>query len=194
MTRKQLIFAVCSAAVVLAIPSVVRADIHTLRPTPADLGDLDHGVYVTWGVDWSVPTGEEIIAATLAIENLNDWTVEDDDIIYMHLLDEALPGVHSWTDHQGGGDAFEGQGVLLTTFSDDDGSPNAPEDWSYSFTPAQIDALTDYAADGHFGLGFDPDCHYYNDGVSLTVQTASIPEPASMVLLAAGTLFVNRRR
>ena len=45
-----------------------------------------------------------------------------------------------------------------------------------------------YSADGNFGLSFDPDCHYWNDGVSLKVETAQTPEPATMLLLGSGLI------
>jgi hypothetical protein len=194
MNRARLTLAVGLVAVAAAIPSAVQAGTYTFQPNPANLGDLEHGLFYTWGIAWSVPTGEQITAATLSIHNLNDWQVESGDILYIHLLDQTLPGVHSWYDGEGGGDAFAGQGVLLTTYTDDDGPPNPPEDWSYSFTPTQVTSLTSYAANGQFGLGFDADCHYYNDGVTLSVETAGIPEPASLLLLALGGIFATRRR
>jgi hypothetical protein len=171
------------------------ADSITFHPTPDNLWDLDHYQYYTWGIDWNIPTGEYVSSATLAIDNLNNWVVEDGDILYIHLLNDPPSGVHQYNDNQGGGDAFSGQGTLLTTFTDDDVAPNPAEDFSYSFTSSQIDALTNYAANGRFGLGFDPDCHYYNDGISLTIQTAAVPEPATALLMTLiGTVVLAVRR
>ena len=38
--------------------------------------------------------------------NINDWTIEDDDIIYKHLLDTTGVGVTSGENGQGDGDNF----------------------------------------------------------------------------------------
>lgn len=194
MPQKTRFLAIGAAVALLGLPSLAGATVITLQPSPPDLGDLDHHKYVTWGISWSVPAGEHITSAVLAIDNLNDWTVEDGDVLYIHLLDEGLSGVRSWTDNEAGGDAFAGQGILLATYTDDDAGPNPPEDWSHPFTPTECDGLTDYAANGFFVLGFDPDCHYYNCGVSLTITTAPVPEPSGLGLLAVGLMRARRRR
>lgn len=69
-------------------------------------------------------------------------------------------------------------------------------DYMNSLNPSRT-AYNNYAT---FGLGFDPDCHYYNDGIKFIVQTAPIcaPEPSTFMLLGAGLLgaglFARRRR
>lgn len=179
----------------LLCPAVALAGSESWQPTPNDLWDLDHTQYITWGIGWSLPAGERITSASIFIDNINDWQVESGDIMYIHLLDNPQLGTHHWTDNEGGGDAFAGQGILLTTYTDDDGAPNPAEDFQYDFTPEQRTTLATYLDNGVFGLGFDPDCHYYNCGVTLTVTTATIPEPAAGVLMmAVGTVVLRTRR
>ena len=130
----------------------------------------------------------------------------------MDLLNWAKLGVHSGSDGQGRGDHFSGKGILLTTYSDNNSYReehsqvwydkkgrrhvrtwydfhNPSEDFTYYFNQKQIDNLIYYAKDNRIGLGFDPDCHFTNDGVTFTVETkAAVPEPMSLSLLGFGLL------
>ena len=39
-----------------------------------------------------------------------------------------------------------------------------------------------WLSDGNFGFGIDPDCHYYNDGITFNITTThEAPEPATHV-------------
>ena len=82
-----------------------------------------------------------------------------------------------------------------------DYNPSVPGDqgtnFVYVFTTSQLQALQNYILNGNnFALGFDSDCHYFNDGVSLTIETRPVPEPTTLALLGSGLagLYLRRRR
>jgi hypothetical protein len=206
------IIAVCS---LLACALGAQAGSYTFRPYDADLGELPHDNYFTWGINWTKPATEAINSATLTYKHIWDWT-EETDHLYTHLLDtvtdpngpgtqpnwRAMTGYQTITitsiDNQGGGDNFSGQGYAFDPWSDPKGGHDGQyaADLSY-YIP--LDKLP-WLADGNFGFGIDPDCHYYNCGVECVVTTVpkpSIPVPeANTVLLAmlgTGSLAGLRR-
>jgi hypothetical protein len=72
---------------------------------------------------------------------------------------------------------------------------------SYDFaTYGVLDELEAYlATSNNFGLGFDPDCHYWNTGVKLVIETSryNVPDTASSLGLAGmgfASLALLRRR
>ena len=85
------------------------------------------------------------------------------------------------------------------TFLKDKTFSNSPVDYTYTFTAAELTALEQYLANGeNIALGFDPDCHYFNDGITFTLNFTPVPEVANMVpialLLIAAIGFEIRRR
>ena len=156
---------------------------YTFHPSPSDLNDLDHSKVYTWGVDWSAHKTETITSATLFINDLENWQPEND-VLFIHLLDNPVLGTKEITDPTSyNQDYFSGQGILLTAYHDSSRPAHMPADWwTYTFTPSNLQTLKTYAADGRIGLGFDPDCHYYNCGVTWTINTSSAPEPATALL------------
>lgn len=180
----------CSILLMFCLVGQVMAGTYTFNPNDTDIQDLDHYYYYEWGINWSVPSGEKIVSAQLSIDDIYNWTREDD-ILYIHLLDTLLPNgtefvsdLWRFYDNQQSGDNFGSNGILLTTYSDF--TDLVPEDYSYDFTGQQIMTLEQYTSDGQFFLGFDPDCHYYNDGFQLTIETSPVPEPTTMLLLGSG--------
>ena len=180
---------------------------YVFQPTPADLSDLPHEKYFTWGIDFTLPANETIIGATLTFTNIWDWDTEKNDRLYTHLLDNPKSGVKSYTDNQGGGDNFAHQGVLVGVWSDPYGGRPHNFNLVYDFGAlGLLDALkadiatTSGTGKANFGFGIDPDCHYYNCGVTFTITTETtcpvnhIPEPATILLSGLGIAFVRRLR
>lgn len=164
---------------------------YTFTPSPADLWDLDHGWVYGWGVvedaSW-LGEGEVITGATLSFDNIRNWNNSPNDL-YVHLLDDFAYGTYRWRDYTYGdwfNTTYGGVEADLVHYED---LPSSSQDLDYYFSAADLAILNSYASAGTFGLGFDPDCHFYNCGVTLTVTTTTekiIPEPASMTLVGLG--------
>lgn len=188
MSPKHLLLAV---AVMGACSGVCLGDL-VLTPPDRDLNDLDHSYAYTWGISQPLPPDVQVVGASLAFDNIRDWTWESN-VLYIHLLNTANLGLRTLYDNRSG-DYFAAQGVVLTTYVN---LPPIAQDLVYNFTPDQVQTLNSYLADGVVGLAFDPDCHFYNDGVKLSLTLGSggvIPEPATMAFLAVGGGLLALRR
>lgn len=189
------IFAICTFAV------SSFAGVHVFQPDPADLFDLDHGFYYNWGVNYDFGDAN-ISNVILSIEHVNNWYPEDN-MLFMHLMDSSPEGLFVGVDNNAAiDDYYAGQGVLIDAWHDDDGGEYGPvfgdyDDLSYDFASLGfLDEFQAYAADGNFGFAFDPDCHFYNDGIKVTVITDA-PEPGTMLLFGlglAGAAVIRKRR
>ena len=190
-----------------------EATLYSFTPTSGNLNNLDHNEFFSWGINWLVPAGQTITSATLSFSKIWDWQVEPD-ALFIHLLDTAPVGVTAWTDNEGGGDFFESPtfkslniaSVKIGQWSDPNGGdPTKAQNVSFTFNTAQLTALQGYINSvgpsgwARFGLGFDPDCHYFNSGVTFTITTqgTSVPEGGStalLLILAAGSIGILRRK
>jgi len=179
--------------VLIFIGSAQAAPTVVFQPSPADLYDLVHGHYYTWGISYTLADGEVIDSAVLTYQNIYDWTVEEGDMLYTHLLDNPPLGTSSLSDNVTG-DQFAGQGTLIGVWSDPGGGQPTSYNLTYTFNNSQLAVLNSYAQDGSFGFGIDPDCHFYNDGVKFEITTAHVPAPGAILLGSIGVSLVGYLR
>jgi hypothetical protein len=73
-----------------------------------------------------------------------------------------------------------------------------PTNYTFTFTAAELVILQSYIANGHnIAFGIDPDCHYFNNGITFSFTTASVPEAGStgaLMGMAVGLLLYARRK
>ncbi|HEY2157548.1 MAG TPA: PEP-CTERM sorting domain-containing protein [Isosphaeraceae bacterium] len=201
---------------------LVPASPLTFTPHPADLSVLNHQDVYTWRID-NINLGSEVVTgAQLTIKNIANWD-SGPNMLFVHLLDSAKSaGVATFVDDPSSNTTENEKDIVddfanpryhsqpnwlvapgtADTFLTSKSFTTIPTTFTYTFTAAQLQALDAYILDGHnIALGLDPDCHFFDDGVTLTIFTATVaqpqtvPEPASVLLLGFGAtaLLIGRR-
>lgn len=188
MNKKSL----CAATLFLLTASVVgsQAAIYTFKPSTLDLNDLDHYYAASWGINFTLAAGENVVDASISIDNIRNWDSNPNDL-YVTLLDNPKRGINYSWDGQASGNYFGSAGLELEHYVN---LSTSAQDIFYRFSTSEVTTLSRYlgtaAGTGktNIGLGFDADCHYYNDGITFTIETTTntVPEPATMVLFGIG--------
>ena len=194
----------------LALASA-RAVPVTYSPNPSDLGDLDHHMVYTWRIDNVNVSPAAITGATLTFTSISNWD-QNPNVLHLHLLDTAKSsGVRQFVDDPTGAapvvdftddfisTRYHSQSNWLVaagtgdTFLDDHSFTLTPVTWTYTFSGAEVAALRSYVSNGkNVALGFDPDCHFFNNGIQLTLATPDTGSTFLLLGMAMAVIFLAR--
>jgi hypothetical protein len=187
---------------VFSAPAIANTP-YVFSPSPDNLWQLPHNQYYTWGIDFTPELGEEIIGAVLTYKNIWDWRAETDHL-YTYLLDNPRSGVRAFSDRDDGIDNFAALStpdpkVKVGEWNDPVGGHPRDFDLVYDFESlGLLDDLNSYVASlppsgrVNFGFGIDPDCHYYNCGITFEITTRpTIPAPGAILLGGIGIVLVG---
>jgi hypothetical protein len=205
-----------SALVFLAMTGSALATVSTIYEynfTPGangnGLSDLNHDKYYKWGINWSLPQGQDLLDATFSVEKIKNWRTETN-YLYLHLLPDATAGVTSYGDNQN---------TFYDNFLNGGNLPNKhlhtwqnipatyiPLTYAFDSDPndngTEMAALATYVANGNFGIGLDPDCYYSDSGMKFQIRTIEygtppVPEPLTIVgaMMGLGGIggYIRRR-
>ena len=197
------------------LAATAAANTYSYTPSPADLYDLDHHSAYTWRIDNISLAGGPITAASITFKDIRNWD-PNPNMLFIHLFDTAKnAGVKSFIDNK----------TLLVTSAQiiDNFAPSmmksnplvdsktgntfltnvsftmTPTTFTYNFTAAQLAALQQYITNGkNIAFGFDPDCHFWNNGVTFNIVTGyPVPEAGATLSLlgfSVGMLLYARRK
>ena len=182
------------------------ANSYTYTPSPADLYDLDHHSAYTWRIDNISLAGGPISGASLTFKDIRNWD-PNPNMLFIHLFDTAKSsGVKSFYDASGVpvdqindnfAPAMMKSNPLIAsgtgnTFLTNVSFTMTPTTFTYNFTAAQLVVLQQYINNGkNIAFGLDPDCHFWNNGVTFKIVTGiPVPDTGATVGLLGLALLV----
>ena len=211
----RLLLAITCAAAFACLATGSRAATTTMdfQPNPVDLNDLDHHDVYTWRIDNLNLSNVSVTSATLTFTNIANWD-SNPNMLFVWLLDTAIgSGVRTTQDVNASqapvtdiSDFFTNASLSPLVASGtaktklfQHSFTTTPTTWTYTFDANELAALQNYINNGHdIAFGFDPDCHFFNDGIKFTMTLTPVPEMASAIpalcLVLLATAFEVRRR
>lgn len=171
--------------------------------------DLDHYNAYTWSITNNFAAGTTITGATMTFSNISNWD-NNPNRLYVNMLDYARNASNNYVDRVQDNtvdptrasefnDYFDSSNALangaekidITTLAN---LTTTASTMTYTFNAAQLAKLNEFfsVTDNTLAFGFDPDCHFWNNGITFSVTTANnntnapVPEPATMMLLGTG--------
>lgn len=178
----------------LCVGLASAASTMTFTPPDADLYDLDHSYYYVWNID--LGTSNEIVAASITLNDIYDWSGgNEDDVLFVNLLDNwvgSSSAVYRGRDNKSLRLNEFGDQNLITQLEVTENigiGPASAKTITIEILGDQLARLNEYAVDGQIALGFDPDCHFYNEGVSFSATV--VPAPGAIFLAGIGMSLVG---
>jgi hypothetical protein len=199
------------------LAGTARATVLTFQPDPVDLDDLDHHYSYSWRIDnINLPSNAVIQSATISFANIANWD-STPNMLFVYLLDTATKAgvnmvqdhpldespIGDITDHFANGFNVSAGLISSTTAMTklfQKSFTTTPVNYTFTFTSDELTTLmTDIKNGNDMALGFDPECHFFNDGITFTLNYITpVPEPANVVavfcLVAVAIGYELRRR
>jgi hypothetical protein len=104
---------------------------------------------------------------------------------------------NDWTSGENSAASLEGWSWYQDGTAWHNGSYKNVYTYTYTFSSGELTALQSYITNGgNIAIGLDADCHFFNSGVTLTINTTTppaIPEPGTLALLGSGLAYGYRR-